>query len=146
MADSKKQFIASLHHAGFRATPKRLALLQLFARMHKPLPLANILTHMDMDESTLYRALHSLMRAHLIIRTPVGWNKEHYALADDHCHQHAIICTECGAVEYFAPATCTALTTQALKQSHLFSSVTGHSVQIFSRCKKCKPVLTARHE
>ena len=137
MTDDRKQFVASLHTAGLRATPKRLALLQLLAHTQKPLSLTDILNRMNMDESTIYRALHSLVRTNLIIRTPVGWHKEYYALADDHCHQHAIICTACGAVEYFAPATCTHLTAQALKQSHLFSRVAGHSVQIFSRCKKC---------
>jgi Fur family ferric uptake transcriptional regulator len=90
---------------GLRATPSRLAVLELLRDSDTPLShgdVADQLASQAWDRATIYRNLTDLAEAGLVRRTDVGdhvWRFE--AVSDDHeasAHPH-FVCTECGTIE-----------------------------------------------
>ena len=90
---------------GLRATPSRLAVLELLRASDAPMShgdVADRLATQAWDRATIYRNLTDLAEAGLVRRTDVGdhtWRFE--AVSGDHeaaAHPH-FICTECGSVE-----------------------------------------------
>ena len=90
---------------GLRATPSRLAVLELLRVSDAPMShgdVADRLATQAWDRATIYRNLTDLAEVGLVRRTDVGdhvWRFE--ALSGDHepaSHPH-FVCTECGTVE-----------------------------------------------
>jgi Fur family ferric uptake transcriptional regulator len=90
---------------GMRATPSRLAVLELLRSSDTPMShgdVADRLASQAWDRATIYRNLTDLAEAGLVRRTDVGdhvWRFE--AVTDEHAaaaHPH-FVCTECGTVE-----------------------------------------------
>jgi Fur family ferric uptake transcriptional regulator len=90
---------------GLRATPSRLAVLDLLRAGESPMSHADVadrLASHAWDRATIYRNLTDLAEAGLLRRTDVGdhvWRFE--AVSDRHeasAHPH-FVCTECGSVE-----------------------------------------------
>lgn len=90
---------------GLRATPSRLAVLELLRSSDTPMShgdVADRLATQAWDRATIYRNLTDLAEAGLVRRTDIGdhiWRFE--ALSEDHeaaAHPH-FVCTECGTVE-----------------------------------------------
>jgi Fur family ferric uptake transcriptional regulator len=90
---------------GLRATPSRLAVLELLRACDAPMShgdVADRLATQAWDRATIYRNLTDLAEAGLVRRTDVGdhtWRFE--AVSSDHeaaSHPH-FICVECGSVE-----------------------------------------------
>jgi Fur family ferric uptake transcriptional regulator len=90
---------------GLRATPSRLAVLELLRSSDTPMShgdVADRLASQAWDRATIYRNLTDLAEAGLVRRTDVGdhvWrfeavNAEHASGAHPH-----FVCTECGIVE-----------------------------------------------
>lgn len=89
---------------GLRATPSRLAVLDLLRHSDVPMShgdVADRLAEHPWDRATIYRNLTDLVEAGLVRRTDVGdhvWRFE--AISSDHdaaAHPH-FVCTECGTV------------------------------------------------
>jgi Fur family ferric uptake transcriptional regulator len=94
-----------LRDRGVRATPARLAVLELLRGMGRPLSHAEVVKELadeSADPATLYRNLIDLDRIGLVRRRDMGdhtWRFE--AVSADHdaaAHPH-FVCTECGTVE-----------------------------------------------
>jgi Fur family ferric uptake transcriptional regulator len=90
---------------GLRATPSRLAVLELLRSSDTPMSHADVadqLASQAWDRATIYRNLTDLAEAGLVRRTDVGdhvWRFE--AVSEEHAsgaHPH-FVCTECGTVE-----------------------------------------------
>jgi Fur family ferric uptake transcriptional regulator len=96
---------AAVRGKGMRATPSRLAVLELLRSSDTPMShgdVADRLASQAWDRATIYRNLTDLAEAGLVRRTDVGdhvWRFE--AVSDEHAaaaHPH-FVCTECGTVE-----------------------------------------------
>src|SRR3569623_1671433 len=96
---------SAVRAVGLRATPSRLAVLELLRSSDTPMShgdVADRLATQAWDRATIYRNLTDLAEAGLVRRTDVGdhvWRFE--AVKDAHepgAHPH-FVCTECGAVE-----------------------------------------------
>ena len=90
---------------GLRATPSRLAVLDLLRSTDSPMShgdVADRLATQAWDRATIYRNLTDLAEVGLVRRTDIGdhvWRFE--ALSTEHeaaAHPH-FVCTECGIVE-----------------------------------------------
>lgn len=95
---------SSVRDRGLRATPSRVAVLELLRTSDAPVShgdVADRLASHGWDRATIYRNLVDLAEAGLARRTDVGdhvWRFE--AVTDEHdgAHPH-FVCTECGTVE-----------------------------------------------
>lgn len=95
---------SAVRTSGLRATPSRLAVLELLRARDAPLShgdVADLLSAQPWDRATIYRNLTDLAEAGLVRRTDLGdhvWRFEAVDAAHDLAHPH-FVCTECGTVE-----------------------------------------------
>lgn len=96
----------AIRERGLRATPSRIAVLELLRSCDTPMSHGNVadrLAAQPWDRATIYRNLTDLAEAGLVRRTDVGdhvWRFE--AVRDDSDHEQAhphFVCTECRVVE-----------------------------------------------
>ncbi len=128
----------TLRSAGFRATPRRIKLLSVLAREHKPLAVKAIRQklHGELDEATLYRALEALVSAGIVQKVHLGEGSASYELSAH--HHHHIVCTKCGAVEDFSDARCDALIRETVRNSRSFARIDTHAFELFGLCRSCQ--------
>ena len=104
MAKNVDELRSSLRTRGLRATPSRIAVLELLRAEDAPLShgdVAERLNAQPWDRATLYRNLTDLAEAGLARRTDVGdhvWRFEAITADHDTAHPH-FVCTECGTIE-----------------------------------------------
>ncbi|HEU0037606.1 MAG TPA: Fur family transcriptional regulator [Kofleriaceae bacterium] len=104
MAKNLDELRTVVRARGLRATPSRLAVLELVRASDSPMSHSEVADRLDnqaWDRATIYRNLVDLAEAGLLRRTDVGdhvWRFE--AMGDDRdgAHPH-FVCTECGTVE-----------------------------------------------
>ncbi len=104
MAKNTEEIRAALRTRGLRATPSRIAVVDVLRSAGAPMShgdVAERLATQPWDRATIYRNLTDLASAGLARRTDVGdhvWRFE--AVTNDHdtAHPH-FVCTECGTVE-----------------------------------------------
>ncbi len=104
MAKNEEELRSLVRARGLRATPSRLAVLELLRSQASPMShgdVADRLASQAWDRATIYRNLIDLAESGLLRRTDVGdhvWRFE--AVTDEHdaAHPH-FLCTECGTVE-----------------------------------------------
>jgi Fur family ferric uptake transcriptional regulator len=125
---------AAVRAAGLRATPSRLAVLELLRGTEGPLShgdVADRLASQAWDRATIYRNLTDLAEAGLLRRTDLGdhvWRFE--PIQDDHprdTHPH-FVCTGCGVVECLPElelAVSRAKAPRAIKQRKVEVNVRG---------------------
>jgi Fur family transcriptional regulator, ferric uptake regulator len=94
----------AIRGAGLRATPSRLAVLELLRGETTPLSHAEVADRLGDnagDKATVYRNLMDMARVGLLRRTDVGdhvWRFERAADGEEPEHPH-FVCTDCGTVE-----------------------------------------------
>ncbi|MBX3162045.1 MAG: transcriptional repressor [Deltaproteobacteria bacterium] len=106
MAKDADDLRAAVRSRGLRATPSRLAVLELLRASDAPMShgeVADRLASQSWDRATIYRNLIDLADAGLVRRTDVGdhvWRFEARVPGDEHetAHPH-FVCVECGSVE-----------------------------------------------
>ncbi|MBA3392963.1 MAG: transcriptional repressor [Deltaproteobacteria bacterium] len=104
MAKNLDELRAVVRANGLRATPSRLAVLELVRASDAPVShgdVADRLASQGWDRATIYRNLTDLAEVGLLRRTDVGdhvWRFEAVNAEHDAAHPH-FVCTECGTVE-----------------------------------------------
>ncbi len=139
--DSKKErvkeFDELLHEAGFKATPARLALLDLFKKTGKPVSIKYIQEHLrtkDTDQATVYRMVNALLQSGIVKYVDLKHGHGHYELASS-SHHHHVICEKCGKIQ---DVSCDTKTLQAkILKSSGFSKINDHSLEFFGLCTSC---------
>ncbi len=106
MAKNLDELRDAVRGRGLRATPSRIAVLELLRTTDSPMSHADAadrLASQSWDRATIYRNLTDLAEAGLVRRTDVGdhvWRFEALAPGDDPKISHAhFVCTECGTIE-----------------------------------------------
>ena len=105
MSDSLEQFKFAIRGAGLRATPARLATLELLQEAESPLTHAEVaeyLVTLGIDKATAFRTLNDLSEAGILRRTELGDHAWRFELvrsgeSGDSRHPH-FVCVDCGKV------------------------------------------------
>lgn len=123
-----------------KATPGRMAILDIFTHTEKPLSIKELKAKVGSagpDTATLYRNAESLTLEGILTKVNLGAKNASYELASRK-HHHHLICSGCGLVNDVTILSRPGLNAQALARAKDFSSVSGHSLEFFGTCKKCK--------
>jgi Fur family transcriptional regulator, ferric uptake regulator len=131
---------------GLRATPSRLAVLELLRSSDSPMShgdVADRLATQEWDRATIYRNLTDLAEAGLVRRTDVGdhvWRFE--AVTGDHeasAHPH-FVCTECGTVECLPEIELAVRTSRTASRAKPPRAVKQRQVEVHVRglCDACQ--------
>ena len=134
-----EQIREAIRAVGLRATPARVATLQLLREATSPLTHADVavkLAENSVDKATAFRNLNDMTEAGLLRRTELGGNvyrfEEIREEEKDHPHPH-FVCVECGTISCLDDVK---LTASSKRASEEFGEVT--EILLRGRCKKCK--------
>jgi Fur family transcriptional regulator, ferric uptake regulator len=136
---------ATLRKSGFKATPNRLAILEIFNTLKRPLSaqeIIDLLPH-STDQATIYRTLRSFKAKGLICQIDLRHNHAHYELTNLSEHHH-LICIRCGRMEDVHHCNIENIEKTILADTKHFSEIRQHSLEFYGVCKACakKPVET----
>ena len=139
MKQTENYFNGVLKSAGYKVTPARLALMEIFYTAQGPLGVHGIEKRLKtkINQTTVYRTIEQFIAAGIVREVEdLGHGHAHFELnrGDDH---HHLVCVSCGKIEDIQEAHSTALEAKALAKSKSFTKVTSHSVEFFGLCKKC---------
>ena len=127
-----------LKKTGFKITPTRLAILEVFSHDCKPINAEFIFKKLKKEKVnivTIYRTLTSFENAGILKRVYLQKDSVYYEMAGH--HHHHIVCTDCGLVEGFDDCDLDNLSKKVLKSSSKFNTITKHSLELFGICRKC---------
>jgi len=124
---------------GSKATSGRVELFEVLEKSKIPLSIPEIMKNMGkkVNQTTVYRALESLVEAGMVYRVDLGHSHAHYELCGENNHHHHIVCKQCGKIEDVAVCESKELEKTVLKKSTSFSVIKSHALEFFGLCKQC---------
>lgn len=139
----RDSFKTILRKSGFKATPARLAILEIFAKSKRPLATQDIIDALSppgkknrINQVTAYRTFKSLKTAGIIRPIDLRHNHAHYELADMAEHHH-LICISCGKIEDVHHCGIEDTEAKILRSSKHFAEIREHALEFYGICKSC---------
>jgi Fur family ferric uptake transcriptional regulator len=134
----KDDFRRILRKSGHKATPSRLAILEVFQKAKEPLSAQGIigLLSRNVDQATIYRTLKSLKEKGIIKQIDLRHNHAHYELTDIADHHH-LICLSCGKIENVEHHNVEAMERTILQNAKHFAEIKQHTLEFYGICKAC---------
>lgn len=129
----------SLRKGGYRATPPRLAVLEVLEKAKRPLTIKEIMAGAltgRMDQVTVYRTLKALKKIGMARQIEFQHGHAHFEITSARDHHH-IICTKCERIEDFTECYADEIKQKLLNRSSAFAVILDHSLEIFAICKDC---------
>lgn len=131
----------AIREVGLRATPARIAILQLLLKSSSPQPhsvVAEKLSSLGIDSATVFRNLNSMAQAGLLRRAELGDHVWRFEAIRDHkrgqdaAHPH-FLCVDCGEVTCLDDVKLTA-------DSRRVTALVGEVTEILVRghCNQCR--------
>jgi Fur family ferric uptake transcriptional regulator len=127
-----------LRKSGYKATHARLAILEIFAKVKRPMSAHAVIKMLpkNVDQATVYRTFKSLSEKGIIRQIDLRHNHAHYELADLAEHHH-LICTQCGRIEDVRHCSIEEIQSNILRSSKYFAEIRQHALEFYGICKKC---------
>ena len=139
---SKPQaYVKQLRSAGFRITPAREKLLEVFCASSQPLTVSEVLTrlrrrNLTPNKTTVYRELDFLIDQRIVVQLDLLDGKKRYELHDDG-HHHHLLCDKCGKIQCVEMQN--DLEDLENKLVHEFNfEIKRHVLEFFGNCKECR--------
>ncbi|MCR9116350.1 MAG: transcriptional repressor [bacterium] len=128
-----------IREAGLRATPARVATLELLYRVGTPLTHADVAEHLaerGVDKATAYRNLNDMTDVEMLRRTELGDHVWRFEPIGEGEHAHAthphFVCIDCGSVSCLNEVK---LTGKSLKASKDIGNIT--EILLRGHCLNC---------
>lgn len=134
-------FKTMLRKSGYKATPSRLAILDVFKRSKRPMSVQGVLDELpkDIDQATVYRTVNSLKSKGIIKQIDLRHNHAHYELANLTEHHH-LICLTCGRVEDVHRCGVDGMQDAVIRSSKHFAEIRTHALEFYGICKACAKI------
>ena len=125
-----------LNEAQLKATPARIAVLQLLENSQMPLDVASIIDvlkgkDIDIDPATAFRMMHTFTQKGIAKQIQLNEGKFRYELSTKADHHH-LICQSCGKIEDISDCAIPQLESEIQKKKHFL--VKSHSLEFFGLC------------
>jgi Fe2+ or Zn2+ uptake regulation protein len=140
----KKEDLRSiLRKSGYKATPSRLAILEVFQKNKNPMSAQVIINTLpsNTDQATVYRTLKSLKEKGLIKQIDLRHNHAHYELTNIAEHHH-LVCLSCGKIEDVHHCGIEEMEGTVLRSSKHFAEIRQHALEFYGICKSCARKIT----
>lgn len=129
-----------LRDVDLKATPARIAVLQLLEETNTPLDVSTIIynlksKNLDVDPATAFRIVNMFTEKGII--TPIQFNegKLRYELSSKAAHHH-LVCEQCGKIEDISDCNIRSLEKDIKKKKGFL--VKHHSLEFFGVCLNCQ--------
>lgn len=138
-----KEIRKILKDKGLRATPARMAVIDMLSKTRLPIDarvickkFSRIRKLKKINEATVYRTLASLEEGGVIKRIDLRKDSAHFELSAGR-HHHHIVCVRCSEIEDFENVEVEKALGRVAGRSVKFKSVHEHSLELFGLCKAC---------
>jgi Fur family ferric uptake transcriptional regulator len=134
----KKAARSVLQKVGFKATPGRVALLEVLYQAERPLSAEALIKKIksDVDRATIYRSLKAFQKAGLVRQVYLHTDRAYYESVPKTEHHH-VVCTECRAVRDIEGCGFHVTVQSILSAVKDFVAIQEHSFEVFGICKTC---------
>jgi Fe2+ or Zn2+ uptake regulation protein len=133
----KPQQVKTLKERGFRMTPVRSSMLELFGKQHEPISAEAICTHQpDAHKTTIYRELAFFEEQGLIRKIDFGDGIRRYELAERE-HHHHLICVSCKKITDIRLKHDLEIQERTISRRTGFK-ILNHALEFFGLCPSCK--------
>lgn len=129
-----------LNEVELRATPARLALMELLESTDKPVDVQTMIGFLERrgikaDPATVFRIVNMFTEKGLTKQIQLQEGKARYELATQSDHHH-LVCTKCGDIQDISDCNIGALEKDIEKRKGF--KVTSHSLEFFGICQSCQ--------
>ncbi len=129
-----------LNEVNLRATPARIALMNLLEKSDKPLDVKEMIEFLEQkdiqtDPATVFRIVNMFTEKGLVKPIQLNEGKFRYELTDKADHHH-LVCEKCGNIEDISDCNISALE-KDIEGKKKFK-VTSHSLEFFGICSDCQ--------
>lgn len=125
-----------LKEKGYKATPARMAILEIFSKSKMPLDAESVYKKTkNINEATVYRTLSALEKSGILKKVDLRKDSIYFELAEE--HHHHIVCTKCNDVEDFENKDIEKFLGRIVGKSSKFKSIKEHSLELFGLCRMC---------
>lgn len=128
-----------LQGAALKATPARVALLQILEQSTQPLSVSSIADklkekHLKTNPATLFRIVDKLTTQGLVKRIHFFDDKTRYEISTTEDHHH-FVCESCREIQDISDCSIETLEEKIKKKGLL---IKYHSLEFFGLCKSCQ--------
>lgn len=129
-----------LNEVELRATPARVALMNLLEKTDRPLDVQSMIEYLEnrnikTDPATVFRIVNMFTEKGLTKQIQLQEGKSRYELAAAADHHH-LVCSKCGDIQDISDCNITALEKDIEKKKGF--KVASHSLEFFGVCKACQ--------
>lgn len=131
-----------LNKKGYKATPARLGVLDIFSKSKTPLnseliykKIQKIKSLSKINRVTIYRTLLSLEEGGILKKVDLRKKSGYFELSTE--HHHHIVCTKCDEIEDFEDGELERIIGRVVERSSKFKNIKEHSVELFGLCRTC---------
>ena len=141
MVDNPDEIISKLKAGGYRITPVREQIVEIFINSSTPISAGDLIESfkilkIPVNKTTIYRELDFLLGENLIQEIEFGEGKKRYELKTAH-HHHHVICTNCRKVED-VDLEIDLHDEEKKIEKHTSFKIQNHSLEFFGLCKNCQ--------
>lgn len=131
---------SELNNFHLRATPARIALMNLFETSNKPLDVQTMIGYLNKkdikaDPATVFRIVNLFTEKGLIRSIQLNEGKSRYELTEKSDHHH-LVCENCNNIEDISDCAISDLELDIKKKKGFI--VKYHSLEFFGVCKQCQ--------
>lgn len=139
--DSENGFREILRHAGLKHTKQRASILKMLTESDQPVSAEQVFLELQKNSinanlSTVYRILESLASKGIVLKTSIGSDTKALFEMNSSVHKHRLICINCR--EMTAVEGCPLEEYEKLLKDRTGFDVTGHKLEIYGYCEKCR--------
>jgi Fur family transcriptional regulator, ferric uptake regulator len=129
-----------LNDVALRATPARVALMELLETTDKPLDVQAMIEYLEKkdiktDPATVFRIVNMFTEKGLTKQIQLQEGKFRYELAGIADHHH-LVCTKCGDIQDISDCNIEVLESHIEKKKNF--KVTSHALEFFGVCANCQ--------
>lgn len=129
-----------LNEVNLKATPARMALMNLLESTDKPVDVQTMIEYLDSrdiktDPTTVFRIVNMFTEKGLLKTILLNEGKSRYELASLADHHH-LMCISCGSIQDMSDCNIDVLENHIEKKKNF--KVTSHSLEFFGICANCQ--------
>lgn len=129
-----------LNEVELRATPARIALMQLLEATEKPVDVQTMIDFLEKkgiktDPATVFRIVNMFTEKGLTKQIQLLEGKTRYELTSNADHHH-LVCTKCGDIQDISDCNISELEKDIERKKSF--KVTSHSLEFFGICQSCQ--------
>jgi Fe2+ or Zn2+ uptake regulation protein len=129
-----------LNEVSLRATPARMALMNLLEKTDKPVDVQTMIDYLQThdiktDPATVFRIVNMFTEKGLTKQIQFQEGKSRYELAANADHHH-LVCTSCGDIQDISDCNIDELEREIERKKQF--KVSSHSLEFFGVCANCQ--------